>query len=90
MAELEGRSGVRHRFSEVETSSVPEGLREDTDLIVESVADILDSVATVTEVLALYAKAYDVGAEEVTLEAPSFDAEAQRLAAEYGVLLRKK
>lgn len=87
---MEGRSGVLHRFAEAETSSVRDGFPEDDDLIIESVADVLNSIATVTDVLALYAKAYDVGAREVSLEAPSFDAEARKLAAGYGIQLRKK
>jgi hypothetical protein len=89
MVELEGKSGVRHTFSEANVSAAF-GSPEDGDLIVRSVADVLDSVATITEVLALYAKALDVGAREVSLEAPSFDEKAEKIAAEYGVRLRKK
>lgn len=90
MVELEGRSGVRHTFSEAKTSFQSVENDEDGDLVIESVADVLESVATVYEVLALYAKALDVGAKEVALEAPSFDEKAMEIAAEYGVHLRER
>ena len=90
MIELKGRSGIRHRFSQAGTSHVPDGPSESRDLIVESVAELVESVATVTDVLVLYAKALDVGAKEVSLEAPSFDEGARKLAMEYGIRLKKR
>ena len=89
MVKLEGRSGVLHSFAEAETSPSSHELSEHNDLIIESVADVLDSVATVTEVLALYAKAQDVGAGEITLEAPSIDDGAKKLAAEDRIQLMR-
>lgn len=89
MVELKGRSGVRHAFSEAKTSKASGESKEHQELIVESVGDVLDSVATITEVLSLYAKALDVGAKKVSLAAPSFDRKAKEVAAEYGVLLRE-
>jgi len=90
MVELEGKSGVRHTFSKAETSSAPKGVSEGDNLVVESVTDIVNSMATIMEVLALFVKALDVGAREVSLEAPSFDEQAKEIAAEYGIRLRKK
>ena len=89
MVELQGKSGVRHSFARVDASP-PEGVSESGELMVESVADVLESIATVTDVVALYAKAYDVRAREVSLEAPSFDKEAEKLAAGYGIRLSTK
>lgn len=89
MVELKGKSGIRHRFSDAQTSSASEGPTEDSDVVVESVADVIESVATVTEVLTLYAKSLDVGAREASLEAPSFDEKAKEIAAEYGIHLKK-
>ena len=76
METLRGSSGVLHDFTHVSRGT--DGMK---------VVDVCSSEASETDVMRLWIKALDVGAEYVGLVAPSYSPLAVKLAEEYGVKL---
>ena len=76
METLRGSSGVLHDFTHVSRGKA--GMK---------VVDVCSSEASETDVMRLWIKALDVGAESVELVAPSYSPLAVELAEEYGVKL---
>ena len=76
METLRGSSGVLHDFTRVSRGKA--GMK---------VVDICSSEASESDIMRLWIKALDVGAESVELVAPSYSPLAAELAEEYGVKL---
>lgn len=77
---FKGRSGVLHKFSDVN--------REKSK--VRKVVDVYSSKVTEVEILKSFTKALDVGAREIEIVAPGYTRIAENLAKDYKMNLKKK